>query len=180
MTKAQTVRQWPECVHCTSMPSASSPYSSHSPTTSATVPKPARSICQRGNWFNMGFVERCKLQKWLYLSNYKNAETILKRSRSFFNSMSAAVVFIPDQSEVTHIETADYRMNFEHKTRKIHVSSVGTIPFRCGRRSWFGAWTEFDHNSRHVWLCHSQLRQPSSSRALCHVQSQLKLLHCTA
>lgn len=42
-------------------------------------------------------------------SNYKNAETILRRSRSFFNSMSAAVVFIPDQSEVTHIETADYR-----------------------------------------------------------------------
>ena len=42
-------------------------------------------------------------------SNYKNAETILKRSRSGFNSMSAAVVFIPDQSEITHIEMADYR-----------------------------------------------------------------------
>ena len=44
-----------------------------------------------------------------YFRNYKNAETILERSRSGFNSMSAAVIFIPDQSEVTHIETPDYR-----------------------------------------------------------------------
>ena len=52
------------------------------------------------------------------LRNYKNAETILKRSRSGFNSMSAAVVFIPDQSEITHIEMADYR-NFILKLERL-------------------------------------------------------------
>ena len=34
---------------------------------------------------------------------------MLKRSRTNMESMSAAVLFIPDQSEITHLETADYR-----------------------------------------------------------------------
>ena len=44
-----------------------------------------------------------------YLRNYKNAKQILQKSRTNFNSMSAAVLFIPDQSEIVHIEQADYR-----------------------------------------------------------------------
>lgn len=55
MTKAQTVRQRPECVHFMNMPSVSSQYSSLPMSTFAIVPKHARNACQRVNLFNMGF-----------------------------------------------------------------------------------------------------------------------------
>ena len=44
-----------------------------------------------------------------FLRKYKDALGMLKRSRTNMESMSAAVLFIPDQSEITHLETADYR-----------------------------------------------------------------------
>ena len=44
-----------------------------------------------------------------FFRKYKDALGMLKRSRTNMESMSAAVLFIPDQSEITHLETADYR-----------------------------------------------------------------------
>ena len=43
------------------------------------------------------------------LSNYKNVDFILKASRSGFNTLVAAVITIPHQSEISHIEYPDYR-----------------------------------------------------------------------
>ena len=45
----------------------------------------------------------------VFSRKYKDALGMLKRSRTNMESMSAAVLFIPDQSEITHLETADYR-----------------------------------------------------------------------
>ena len=88
-----------------------------------------------------------------HFRNYKNAETILERSRSGFNSMSAAVIFIPDQSEVTHIETPDYRklsfLRFEVPIKNFD-SSFGSVLVRCGWSSRIGAWFEFDDHIGHV------------------------------
>ena len=42
-------------------------------------------------------------------SNYKNVDFILKSSRSGFNTLVAAVITIPHQSEISHIEYPDYR-----------------------------------------------------------------------
>ena len=43
------------------------------------------------------------------LRNYKNAKDILANSRTNLQTMSAAVVYIHDQTEISHIEIADYR-----------------------------------------------------------------------
>ena len=45
----------------------------------------------------------------LVLRNYKNAKDILANSRTNLQTMSAAVVYIHDQTEISHIEIADYR-----------------------------------------------------------------------
>ena len=52
-----------------------------------------------------------------YFRNYKSAKQILEKSRTNFNSMSAAVLFIPDQSEIVHIEQADYREFHANQTQ---------------------------------------------------------------
>ena len=41
--------------------------------------------------------------------NYKNAASILANSGTNFRTMSAAVVYIQDQTEISHLEIPDYR-----------------------------------------------------------------------
>jgi len=55
---------------------------------------------------------------------YKDALGMLKRSRTNMESMSAAVLFIPDQSEITHLETADYRGSILTLIRSIIFSRI--------------------------------------------------------
>ena len=66
-----------------------------------------------------------------YFSNYKSAKQILEKSRTNFNSMSAAVLFIPDQSEIVHIEQADYRKFHANQTQtrlKPNPNQIQTSP----------------------------------------------------
>ena len=58
----------------------------------------------------MGMYESQLLLKIQFsLRNYKNAKDILANSRTNLQTMSAAVVYIHDQTEISHIEIADYR-----------------------------------------------------------------------
>ena len=53
--------------------------------------------------------ERLPEGQLIQYGNYKNAQSILKNSGTRFKTMSAAVVYIQDQSEISHIEIPDYR-----------------------------------------------------------------------
>ena len=58
----------------------------------------------------MGMYESQLLLKIQFsLRNYKNAKDILANSRTNLQTMSAAVVYIHDQTEISHIKIADYR-----------------------------------------------------------------------
>ena len=61
------------------------------------------------NSLNMGMTPLLKLRIKISLRNYKNVDFILKASRSGFNTLVAAVITIPHQSEISHIEYPDYR-----------------------------------------------------------------------
>ena len=71
--------------------------------------------------------------------------------------MSAAVLFIPDQSEIVHIEQADYR-KFRNPNNKPNFKSIteflslGAVFVRCWWCSRSCSWYEFRNNLGHVRL----------------------------
>ena len=104
------------------------------------------------NTLNMGMTHTLKLEVKISFSNYKNVDFILKASRSGFNTLVAAVITIPHQSEISHIEYPDYRKN---KKLQFNVSenfhfSVGAIFVRCWRCCWISSWNQSCYNFRCV------------------------------
>ena len=61
-------------------------------------------------------LERLPEGQLIQYGNYKNAASILANSGTNFTTMSAAVVYIQDQAEISHIEIPDYREFFRRIT----------------------------------------------------------------
>ena len=75
----------------------------------AIASKHALNGYRKVNSLNMGMTPLLRLRIKISLRNYKNVDFILKASRSGFNTLVAAVITIPHQSEISHIEYPDYR-----------------------------------------------------------------------
>ena len=52
--------------------------------------------------------ERIPRATLIQYGNYKDAQQIIRKSFKNFETMSAAVIYLPEDSEVTHQEVADY------------------------------------------------------------------------